>query len=118
MATLWENLLFWKKQKMLKEEVDYRFIDFKDTEITGIELLTKEYLGVVYHYNKARVVEEGELVRLQFGYTLIHSGEHDIDDLTNDSELHIIMGEILTTIIEKQENEQIRNNDNQKPYLQ
>ncbi len=49
METLWEKLLFWKKQKMLKEGVDYHFFDFKDLKVTGIELLMEKYKGVIYH---------------------------------------------------------------------
>lgn len=118
MGTLWEKLLFWKKQKMLKEGVDYRFFDFKDSDISGIELLTKEYKGVVYHYQKARVLEEGEFARLQFGYTIVHPGEHDIDDLTKDENLHTIMGDILTTILATQANEQTRTDNNQEFDIQ
>ena len=113
METLWEKLLFWKKQKMLKEGVDYHFFDFKDLKVTGIELLMDKYKGVIYHYQKVRVVEEVEFARLQFGYTIVHPGEHDIDDLTNDEDLHIIMGDVLTIILETQANEQTRT-DNHK----
>jgi hypothetical protein len=108
METLWEKLLFWKKQKMLKEGVDYHFFDFKDLKVTGIELLMEKYKGVIYHYQKVRVVEEGEFARLQFGYTIVHPGEHDIDGLTKDENLHTIMGDILTSILTAQANEQIR----------
>jgi len=118
METLWEKLLFWKKQKMLKEGIDYHFFDFKDSDISGIELLMKEYRGVIYHYQKARVLEEGEFARLQFGYTIVHPGEHDIDDLTKDENLHTIMGDILTTILANQANEQTRTDNNQKFDIQ
>ena len=118
METLWEKLLFWKKQKMLKEGVDYHFFDFKDSDITGIELLMKDYKGVIYHYQKARVLEEGEFARLQFGYTIVHPGEHDIDDLTKDDNLHTIMGDILTTLLETQANEQTRTDNNQEFDIQ
>ena len=118
METLWEKLLFWKKQKMLKEGVDYHFFDFKDSDITGIELLMKEYRGVIYHYQKARVLEEGEFARLQFGYTIVYPGEHDIDDLTTDENLHTIMGDILTTLLETQANEQTRTDHNQEFDIQ
>ena len=114
MGTLWEKLLFWKKQKMLEEGVDYRFFDFKDSDISGIELLKEKYKGVIYHYQKARVVEEEGFAKLQFGYTIVHPGEHNIDDLTKDDDLHTIMGDILTTILATQANEQTRTNDNQE----
>jgi hypothetical protein len=99
---------------MLKEGIDYRFFDFKDSDMTGIELLTKDYKGVIYHYHKARVLEEGEFARLQFGYTIVHPGEHDIDGLTKDENLHTIMGDILTTILANQANEQTRTDNNQE----
>ena len=112
METLWEKLLFWKKKspKMLEEGVDFRYVDLDldDSKLTGIALMIKGYEDVLYHYHKAKVVEEGEFARLQFGYTIVHSGEHDIDDLTNDEDLHTIMGDVLTIILETQANEQTR----------
>jgi hypothetical protein len=111
--------LFRKKPRVYKEEKDYHFIDFKDSDITGVELLVDEYKGVIYHYHSARVVEEGELARLQFGYTIVHSGEHDIDVLNSDEKLHIIMGDILTQILlAKEKDEQIRTDNSQKLDLQ
>ena len=120
MATLWETLLFWKKKspKMLKEGVDFHYVDLDlvgaEGQLTGIGLSIKGYEGVLYHYQKARVVEEGEFARLQFGYTIIHPGEHDIDVLTSDENLHTIMGDILTSILTAQANEQIRTDDSEE----
>ena len=104
--------------KKYKEDIDFRFVDFKDSDLTGIELLTENYKGVLYHYHKARVVEEGKLAKLQFGFTVVHPGEYDIDDLTKDEELHTIMGDILTELIMTNKyNEQTRTNDTQEPDL-
>mgnify|MGYP003344184868 FL=1 len=109
MEALWEKLLFWKKKpKMFKESVDYHFINLNDGELTGIALSVEGYEDVIYHYHKAKIVEEGELARLQFGYTIVHPGNHNVDDLTNDEKLHTIMGDILTNILTAQSNEQIR----------
>ena len=80
-------------------------------------MLFRSYEGVLYHYQKARVVEEGEFARLQFGYTIVHPGEHDIDVLTNDENLHTIMGDILTLILTAQANEQIRTIDSKESNL-
>jgi hypothetical protein len=104
--------------KKYKEDIDFKFVDFKDSDLTGIELLTENYKGVLYHYHKARVVEEGELAKLQFGFTIVHPGEYDIDDLTKDEELHTIMGDILTELIMTNKyNEQTRTDDTQEPDL-
>jgi hypothetical protein len=78
-----------------------------------------EYSDVVYHYNKARVVEEGEGARLQFGYTIVHPGKHDIDDFTKDEQLHTIMGDLLSIILmTKAENEQTGKDNTEKFNLQ
>lgn len=110
METLWEKVtqFFYKKKKMPLEGVDYKFIDFTDSELTGIQVLKGEYAGVVYHYGKVRVKEQGEMGVLEFGYTIVNPGKHDIDALQNDDEFVTIMGDILTEILTRQENEQIR----------
>ena len=121
METLWEKLQFWnkKKPKMLKEGEDYIFFDSDDKSITGIALTKGKYEGVLYHYHKAKIVEEGELARLQFGFTIIDPGQHDIDVLTNDEEFSTIMGDILTTILlAKAENEKTVNYDPEEFILQ
>ena len=102
--------------KKYKEGIDYQFVDFNDSELTGIGLLMEGYKGVLYHYHKARVVEEGEISRLQFGYTIVNSGEHDIDALTKDEKLHTIMGDILSEILLTKQtyDEQTRTDDTQK----
>jgi len=117
MEACWKKILFWKKPKMLNEGKDYRFVDFKNSEITGIELMMPEFLGVVYHYGKAKISEEGEMGRLQFGYTLVYSGEHDMDDLNSNSEFHIIMGDILTQILIAKAEDEARNDNTEKPDL-
>jgi len=118
METLWEKLLFWKKKpKMLEEGVDYEFINLNDSELTGIGILKGEYQGVVYHYHKVRVVEEGDLARLQFGYTIVNPGKHDIDSLTSDEILHTMMGDVLSSILSAKINEQTRTNDSKKSDL-
>ncbi len=118
MEALW-NKLTRKKPKMLKEGVDYTFVDSDDYSVTGILMISGKYKGVLYHYHKARIVEEGDLARLQFGYTIVNPGEHDPDELTNDEEFSTIMGDILTTILlAKAENEKTGNNDIEKLILQ
>ena len=96
------------------EGKDFDFIDFNDSPITGVEIKSGEYIGVVYHYGKVRVVPQGEMGVLQFGYTIVNPGKHDIDALTNDENFSIMMGDILTEILMNKENEKIRNHDNQE----
>ena len=120
MGTLWEKVtqFFYKKKKMPLEGVDYKFIDFTDSELTGIQILTGDYAGVVYHYGKVRVKEQGEMGVLEFGYTIVNSGKHDIDALQNDEGFVTIMGDTLTEILTKQANEKIRKDDSEEFDIQ
>jgi hypothetical protein len=118
---LWEKLTFWKKPDMkYREKIDFDFIDFKEPKITGIILNIPGYEKVLYHYHKVRVVEEQEIgmARLQYAYTIVDSGDHDIDKLNEDQNFHEIMGDILQMILQRKiEDEQTRTDDSQKPYL-
>jgi hypothetical protein len=109
---------FEKKKKVPKEGEDYKFVDFTDSDITGIMILKGDYAGVVYHYGKVRVKEQGEFATLEFGFTLINSGKHDIDLLQNEDNFVTIMGDILSEILMKQANEPTRNHDPEEFDLQ
>jgi hypothetical protein len=116
MEVLWEKIFFWKREKkLLKEGDDYIFIDSPDKKVTAIKLIKGKYENVVYHYHRARVKEEGEIARLEFGFTILYSGSHDIDELTNDDEFSTIMGDILTSILLAQDhNDKIRSDHSQE----
>jgi hypothetical protein len=102
-----------------REKIDYDFIDIEDTDASAIVLHVENYEDVMYQYHQARVVEEGVLAKLQFGYTIVHPGEHDIDVLNSDEKFHIIMGDILTILLEsKIKDEQIGTNNSEKFDLQ
>jgi hypothetical protein len=103
-----------------KEGTDYSWINFQNSEITGIQLLTGPDVGVVYHYGKAKIVEEGELAKLQFDYTIVNSGEYDIDELTKDENFVTIMGDVLREILMNrvETDEQIRTNNPEEFNLQ
>ena len=115
MAALWDKIVFWKK-KMPKHNIDYVLIDSDEGDITGVGIKKGKFAGVLYHYGKARINEEGELARLQFSYTIVSSPTIPIDDLIIDEEFHTFIGDILTDILMSQENhyEEIRNDDSEK----
>jgi hypothetical protein len=110
----------WKKPKVLKEGVDYAFIEFKDSDLTGVQVLKGNYEGVVYHYHKARVVEDNGFARLQFGFTIVHPGKYDIDLLQNDEGFVTIMGDILQQLVlnKAKADEQIRTDNSEEFNLQ
>jgi len=99
----------------LEENVDYKFVESNDGAVTGVGFLRGKYAGVLYHYGKARVVEDEGHAKLQFSYVIDFPGNHDPDELTNDPEFHTIMGDLLTKILTAQaQDEKTRNNDSKE----
>ena len=103
METLWERMKFWKKKQMKPEDYiegqHFIFVNSDDNQFTGITLLVEGYEGVLYHYYKARMIEEEGVAKLQFAYNIVNPGKHDIDDLNNDAKFATIMGDILSKIL-------------------
>jgi hypothetical protein len=100
-----------KNQKMYKIDKDFKLFEIiqDETKATAVELMVEDYEGVVYRYHQARVVEENGVAKLQYGYTILDSGNKDIDVLNSDEKFFTIMGDILQVIlIDKIENEQTR----------
>jgi hypothetical protein len=119
MEVLWAmSSIFRKKPRVYREKIDYDFIDIEDTDASAIVLHVENYEDVMYQYHQARVVEEGVLAKLQFGYTIINSGKHDIDVLNSDENFHTIMGDILTTLLMSNINDSIRADNSEKLDLQ
>lgn len=88
----------------LIENEDFRYIDFKDSSITGIQLISpREFNEVVFHYGKVRVVENEDETdaKIEFTYTIVHPGNSDytIDELNENTEFHDVMGRILNAIL-------------------
>jgi hypothetical protein len=99
MAALWEKMTFWKKKPKMQLEynVDYELV--QNEENTSVHILQGKYAGVVYHYGYAQIKEEEDVARVHFDYTLVESGDFSFDELSEDKELHKIMGDILTEIL-------------------
>ena len=106
---------FWKRPMRLEENVDYKLVQSDDGTVTGVGLLKGKYAGVLYHYGKARVVEDEGFAKLQFSYVIDFPGQHDPDELTNDPDFHTIMGDLLTIILSAQiQDEKTRNYNSQE----
>ena len=101
-----------------KIDEDFQFLPSEDDKITGIGILKGKYAGVLYHYGKAKVVEEGEFARLTFDYTIIHTPNFTVHELQTDEEFHTMIGDILTLILMESDNETIRNNHLEEPDIQ
>jgi hypothetical protein len=100
---------------MFEEGIDYEFVEIDEVDVSAVRLLQGNYKGVVYCYGGASVKEEGEGARLQFDYIIVDPGIYLLEDLTNDQEFHIMIGDILVEMITVEgKNEQIRNNNSQE----
>lgn len=99
MVTLWDKMMFWKKPKKFKEGVDFKFHDFEDTDLTGIEILRGDYAGILYYYTYASVTEELNMAKLKFGYHVVNLMKYDRDALTDDASFVTMLGDILTELI-------------------
>jgi hypothetical protein len=100
-------ILFWKKtSKTPEENVDYRFVNFVNSDITGIQILVDEYKDIVYHYNQVAVKEQGEFATLEFNYTLVPIDDKDLSYLESDEKFKTLLGDILSSILtQKADNE-------------
>jgi hypothetical protein len=107
-----------KKLKMLKEDIDYRFVVFTNSENTGVELLLDKYKGVVYYYEGAKVEELDGNAKLKFDYGIVKSGNYEESELINDSDFHTLIGDILVELITTgNDNEPPRNDYTEKSDL-
>jgi hypothetical protein len=105
--------------KKYKEYKDYRFFDYDtgdEEKLTGIELLIKEYEGVLYHYGQVQIVDEGEFSRLKFDFTILEAGNHNMKDLEQDENFVTIMGDILTIILMKKFEDESSGKNNPKEF--
>lgn len=106
MEALWEKLQSWitsSKTKTIKEGVDFELVNIEDTDLTAVRVIYGKYKGVLYHYNGAKIIEEGVMAKLQFGYNIINPGKYDIDSLSTSDEFSTLMGDILTQLILKED---------------
>ena len=123
MEALWEKLQFWKQNQVkYKVNEDYRFLPSPDDgieeKVTAIGILKGKYSGVLYHYEKARVKEEGAFARLIFNYHILYSPTIPLHELQRDEQFQTMMGDILTDLISDQDNEKIREYHSKEPYIQ
>lgn len=112
MAALWAKIQFWKPKKKIP---DYRFQEAPMSDGTWVEITTGEYANVVYSYGKVSFSDELGVPKLQFGYSILHSGQYDLETLQGDQNFVTIIGDILTDIIIK--NEPTREIDPEEPDL-
>ena len=99
MVALWEKLLFWKSKKT----PEYRLQEAPMSDGTWVEITSGKYSAVIYSYGRVKFSDEFGIPKLSFSYTIMNSGQYNLETLQNDQEFVTIMGDILTEIIIKNE---------------
>jgi hypothetical protein len=93
-----------------------------ESEIWSAHIAEREAHVVLHRpgvsFQQLQFSAQGEMGVLQFGYTVVNPGKHDIDDLTKDENFSTMMGDILTEILTKQQYETLRKDDNQEFDIQ
>jgi hypothetical protein len=118
MEALWEKVQFWKKQKMLEENVDFRLHQYENLEVMPVELLKGNFQGVTYCYGSVNIQEDFENAKLKFDYIIIDSGKHSIEDLNSSEEFVTLLGDILVHMITTEgKYESARNDNTEEPDI-
>jgi hypothetical protein len=65
---------------------------------TAIEILEGDYVGCIYHYGKTQLIEEDDLVRVKFDYTMLENP----NEVKEDQNFINYIGDILVGILDKQ----------------
>lgn len=115
MAAFWEKVQFWKPKKKTPE---YRFQNAPMDDSTWVEITSGYYTGVIYAYGTVKFSDEFGVPKLSFGYTILHSGQHDLEVLKYDQDFVIVIGDILTELIMDGKNESTRTDNTQELDLQ
>lgn len=81
---IWETIKksLTRKKNKLVYNIDWKFkeIDISGEEITGIELLTGIYKGLVYFYNSVKISEnDADGAKVSFSYSIYHNPTNSID---------------------------------------
>lgn len=101
-APLWRIL---KKTPKINftETKEYNIIPYGGT-LYGIELLIEPYKNVIYCYGKVYFTEENEKLIRHYEYSILEPGNYTIEQLQSDENFGIIIGNILTHLMLKEEN--------------
>jgi hypothetical protein len=103
-----------KKQQSPKYSIDYR------DENTYFTILDGKYQNVTVTYSQTQFFEDEGFARLKFNYHVIDSSTFALEQLTDDQEFVIMLGDILQDyILVKAKNlETVRNRNSEEFDLQ
>jgi hypothetical protein len=90
---------------LLKEGVDYTFIEIQlDEPVDAIKITKGPFADVVYYYGGVKIIPESNVNRLAYQYTIWDSAGHPKQELISSSEFQTYIGDILVSIITDEQN--------------
>lgn len=86
----------------------YKLVEKQDIDFYGFKITEGDFKDVVYYYGEVKIEEdiENDNARLVFDYQIDKGNEmYSIEELQDSVEFNDLMGDILVTILEQQNNE-------------
>lgn len=78
---------------------DFEFVNTANTEFMCVKVLTGDYKDVVFHFGVITPEERDDELYISFDFTVLESGDTDIDKLADDTNFHTVVSDILNTIL-------------------
>lgn len=86
----------------------YTLVEKEDVDYYGFKILEGEYKDVIYYYGEVKLIEDEEQDKLNinFKYQIDKSNEkYSIEELKDSIKFNDLMGDILSSVLEKQNKE-------------
>jgi hypothetical protein len=78
---------------------DFEFVNTANTEFMCVKVLTEDYKDVVFHFGVITPEERDDELYISFDFTVLESGDTDMDKLADDANFHTVVSDILNTIL-------------------
>lgn len=90
----------------MKRKFEVLFDEYEDQELARIRIEEDGWEGLIYHYGKVDVSEDGDQATLSFEYDVDYVPENiDLDSLSEEDQksFETILGDIILQIIEEKQ---------------
>jgi len=84
----------------------YKLVEKQGVDFYGFQITEGEYEGVVYYYGEVKIEEDAEAdnATLNFNYQIDNGNEqYSIKELEDSIKFNNLMGDILTSVLDKEE---------------
>tara|TARA_Y100000114_G_C11632394_1_gene265073 strand:+ start:83 stop:403 length:321 start_codon:yes stop_codon:yes gene_type:complete len=87
----------------------YKLVEKQDVDYYGFQITEGEYKDVVYYYGEVKIEEdvEADNATLNFNYQIDNGNEkYSIEQLEDSINFNNLMGDILASVLDKEEDEE------------